>query len=449
MLDQSFSADNFRRILDYENRKGVYLEGEYFEDTAKITEQIKKCNTDIKDKKRTASADEFETFRKETNLKKEELKEKKEELLTAELQKISDIIVNNRFRIILTKDDTITDKPVYIIDNKPENFFALKQIQYNFRRLYKVKQANRFQILSQLKVLLDDPFPKYVIRTDIQEFYESIPHDKLLQKLNEENLLTFFSKKILFQILNEYKKLSGSDKGVPRGVGISAYLSELYMRDIDKQIKSLPTVTYYARYVDDIIIIFTPTSTKDSRDYLNKIDEIIETKYSLTRNKTKTAEFDLIDSPKLCNIEYLGYKILFGNSPDSINFKLTTNKRNRYRRRIDLILDSYLNHSKVDEKKARKILIKRVKFITGNTRLLNNKKNILVGVYYSNNLLTDSSDFKGLDSYLSHRVNSRILSTTVQTRLRKYSFNNGFITKRFTPFTTNDLSKILEIWKNE
>ncbi len=104
-------------------------------------------------------------------------------------------------------------------------FFALKQIQYNFRKLYKVKQANRFAIVSQIKGLLDDNFPKYVIRTDIQEFYESIPHDILLQKLNEENLLTFYSKKILFQILNEYKRLSGSEKGLPRGVGVSAYLA--------------------------------------------------------------------------------------------------------------------------------------------------------------------------------------------------------------------------------
>jgi hypothetical protein len=84
-----------------------------------------------------------------------------------------------------------TDKPVYKIEKKPEYFFALKQIQYNFRKLYKVKQANRFAIVSQIKGLLDDNFPKYVIRTDIQEFYESIPHDILLQKLNEENLLTF------------------------------------------------------------------------------------------------------------------------------------------------------------------------------------------------------------------------------------------------------------------
>lgn len=447
MLDQSFSADNFRQILDYENRKGVYLEGKYFSDIEKITEQIKKCNSDIREKKKIAIPEEFESFRKLINEKKEKLKENKEEQLKSELQKISDIIVNDKFRITLTKDETITDKPVYITDDKPENYFALKQIQYNFSKLYKVKQASRFAILSQLKGLLGDNFPKYVIRTDIQEFYESIPHDKLLQKLNEENLLTYYSKKILFQILNEYKRLSGSSKGLPRGVGVSAYLSELYMRDIDKLIKSLPTVSYYARYVDDIIVIFTPKSTKEARNYLIAIDKIIEAKFSLTRNRTKTIEFDLVDTTLSCNLEYLGYRILFGNN--SIEFKLTSKKISRYKKRIDLVLDSYVNFAKVNEKKARKLLVKRIKFLTGNTRLLNNKKNVLVGVYYSNNLLTNGSEFKGLDRYLTHKIQTKILSPIIQLRLSQYKFYDGFVSKRFTPFTTNDLSAILEIWQSE
>ncbi len=447
MLDQSFSAENFRKILDYENRKGVYLEGEYFEDIENITEEIKRCNTEIRDKKNKVSAEEFEIFRKEINEKKEKLKDKKEEQLNIELQKISDIVVNNQFRVKLTKDDDITDKPVYKIENKPEYFFALKQIQYNFRKLYKVKQSNRFAIVSQIKRLLEDNFPKYVIRTDIQEFYESIPHNILLQKISEENLLTFYSKKILFQILSEYKRLSGSDKGLPRGVGVSAYLAELYMRDIDKQIKLLPTVSYYARYVDDIIIVFTPISTKDSRDYLVDIDKIIETKYSLIRNKAKTKTFDLVDTPMPCNLEYLGYQIQFGNG--SIRLKLTTNKIARYKKRIDIVLDCYLNFAKVNEKKARKILVKRLKFLTGNTRLLNNKKNILVGVFYSNNLLTESSDFRGLDSYLAHKIQSLITLPQLQTRLAKYKFEDGFSSRRFSVFTTNELSDILEIWNTK
>lgn len=445
MLDQSFSANNFRKILDYENRKGVYIEGEYFKDIKKITDEIKKCNTELRDKKNKVSADDFEIFRKETNEKKEKLKEKKEKNLSIELQKISDIVVNNSFRVKLTRDDKITDKPVYKVENKPEYFFALKQIQHNLGKLYKVKQSNRFAIVSQVKELLRDDFPKYVIRTDIQDFYESIPHNILIQKINEENLLTFYSKKILFQILNEYKRLSCSNKGLPRGVGVSAYLAELYMRDIDKQIKSLPTVSYYARYVDDIIIIFTPILIKDSRNYLEEIDNIIEKKYSLVRNRNKTNIFDLVKNRTQCKLEYLGYQIHFGQG--SVNLKLTNSKIERYKHRIDLSIESYLNFAKVNEKKARKNLVKRLKFLTGNTRLLNNKKNILVGVFYSNNLLTDISDFRSLDSYLTDKIKSLISVVHLQTRLAKYKFEEGFSSKRFSAFTTNELSTILEIWK--
>lgn len=443
MLDQSFSAENFRKILDYENRKGAYLEGKYFKGIAEMTNEIKKLKTEIKDKKNSSILVEFETFRNVTIEKQKKIKIKKEEQLKEELQKISDIIVNDRFRITLTKVVKIAKEPVYTIDDKPENFFALKQIQYIFRKLYKVKQANRYAILSQLKVILGDNFPKYVIRTDIQGFYESIPHDKLLQKLNEDNLLTIYSKNIIFQILNEYKRLSKSTIGLPRGVGVSAYLSELYMRDIDKMIKSLPTVSYYARYVDDIIIIFTPTSIKENRNYLCEIKKIIETKFSLKLNELKTAEFDLVNCAKPFIIYYLGYCINFAKS--SISFKLTQDKIDRYKKRIDLFINSYISFSKVNEKKARKLLVKRIRFLTGNTRLLNNKKNILVGVYYSNNLLTDGTQFKELDDYLTHKIQEKNLNTTIQKRLGSYKFYDGFVSKRFSPFTTNDLSDILKI----
>ena len=66
-----------------------------------------------------------------------------------------------------------------------------------------------------------------------------------------------------------------SGSGVPRGFGVSAYLSELYMREIDNEIKALPDVIYYARYVDDIVIIFSPKTKKNIRTtFLTKYADI-------------------------------------------------------------------------------------------------------------------------------------------------------------------------------
>ena len=382
MENQSFSAENFRRILDLENRKGLYLEGRFFSHINEITEKIKKCTKEIKEKQknRTGLDNEIEELYK----RKKELKEEKNEKLNAELQKVSKKVVAKDFKIELEKKDIKNKKPVYITKDSPEHYFTMKQIQRNVSRLFDVKQSNRYENVSQVKNILKDGFPKYVLKTDIDNFYESIPHERLLKKINDDNLLTPFSRKILRKIINEYIRLSGSDKGIPRGVGVSAYLAELFMRDFDNKIISTEEIIYYARYVDDIIIIFTPKSNAHHIDYLEEIKNIIENKFNLKLNDQKTISFDLLDPKQrhLCTMEYLGYKFTFGTG--EIKTEFTEKKFNKYKHRIDLAFNNYLNLSKIDEKEARKLLVKRLRFLTGNIRLKNNKKNILVGIYYSN-----------------------------------------------------------------
>lgn len=443
MLDQSFSAASFRRILDQENRKGVYLEGRYFPNTVAVTEQIKQCNADIKEKKKSSSVpqDEIDTLKE----KLDNLKQTKEDLLMKELQNLSDRVVDRSFEIKLKRTDIPNSKPIYTPQDTPEHYFSMKQLQRNVANLFGVKQANRSSIVAQVKALLNDRFPKYVVRMDIKDFYESIPHQSLLERINGDNLLTPFSRKLLRQILNEYKAKSGSVTGIPRGIGVSAYLAELYMRDVDKDIKALPGVTYYARYVDDIVIIFTPTATLYNVDLIDELKSIVGKKYKLALNSDKTHVFDLRNGDSSHEFDYLGYKIHFGNG--EIKTKLTKRKTAKYKKRISSAFDEYVRLSRFDEKKARKLLVKRVRYLTGNTSLLNNKNNILVGIYYSNSELTDNTDLIGLDRYLDNEINKKVSLQQVKQRLRKYSFNEGFETKKFSPFTAQDLKSIVKVWK--
>ncbi len=442
MLNQSFSAENFRKILDLENRKGVFLEGKFFPILKAITDDIRQCNKNIRSKKKdkTAPANEINELYEQ----RKGLKERKESQLNIELQKISEKVVAPDFKIELTKKDIPGEKSLYLVKDSPEHYFTMKQIQSNMARLFGVKQANRFEIISQVKVLLADGFPKYILRTDINDFYESIPHGRLLDKINGNNLLTYFSRKILRQVLTNYKVLSGGVKGVPRGVGISAYLAELYMRDIDRAVMSLNGIIYYARYVDDIIIIFTPTADEQKRDYKDEIKKIVEGKFELKLNEDKTFTFDLRDSNRQCELEYLGYKIFFGDG--KIKTRLTVKKINKYKSRIDLTFDSYTNISKVNEKEARKLLVKRMRFLTGNTRLKNNKNNVLVGIYHSNSQLTETNDLISLDDYLRNKIGALHI-TQLRERLNKYNFKSGFEEKRFSPFKTYELQKIMKAWK--
>ena len=144
-------------------------------------------------------------------------------------------------------------------------------------------------------------------------------------------------------------------------------------------------------------------------------------------------------------MDFLGYKITFGL--EEIKIELTEKKFEKYKERLKLAFNHYKNLSKVNEKKARKILVKRIRFLTGNTRLLNNKKNILTGIYYSNNQLTEYDYLGRLDSSFRARINTHIKLPKVQARLKKYSFVKGYKTKRFSPFNARELSEIMKIWK--
>jgi hypothetical protein len=250
MLDQSFSVKNFKKIFYDENRKGKYIEGKYFPELKVFASNITLINQEFKTlklhkKQGIISHEEYEIQKNEKNLSKEILLKEKEETLTALLPEITERITAKNFKIELDKSEDINRKDTYSIKQKAEYFFAIKQLQKNVRNSFKVKQADRLKILRQVEKLLSDGCPKFILRTDIKEFYESIPHDKLNDKIDKNLTFSQLSKKLLRSLLWEYKDKSASQTiGIPRGVGVSAYLAELYMQDIDNKILAYPNVTY-------------------------------------------------------------------------------------------------------------------------------------------------------------------------------------------------------------
>src|SRR5690606_34498610 len=128
---------------------------------------------------------------------------------------------------------------------------------------------------------------------------------ELLEKIEQNSLLSFPSKKMIKRVLNQYWKIliadgikSTTDErvGIPRGIGFSAYLSELYLRGFDNKIKSLENITYYSRYVDDIILIITPKHRNESstiNSLKDEIERILLDTTKLNINLSKTDVFDL------------------------------------------------------------------------------------------------------------------------------------------------------------
>jgi hypothetical protein len=459
-MKQLFSLENFMLIYQYENRKGHYLDKLISNNLHELSNELLKINIDIR------NSTNKEKIKKLFENKKN-IFSKKDEILNNKLENISYNIRNNKFNFIFKKF-RINGKIIYFIDKSPEIFFVLKKLQYNIKHSFKVKPANRYEITNQVKNLLDNNFPKYVIRTDIKNFYESISHKKLKEKINKNEIFSSFSKKMLNKILNNFQSYTKNSKGIPRGIAISAYISEIYMQDIDNKIKSLPNVIYYARYVDDIIVVITPNQTNEELNYLEEIRKFVKNE-KLELNEKKTKKFDLRIPVKKNSdknyssesLEFLGYKYYFSNLKNgNIDVGLTSNKKKKYFKKIKLSFEEYTKNSKYNEKKARKLLVKRIRYLSENTKLVNVKKYIMIGIYFSNPLLNKIEDLKCLDLYLNKKINNiqcydkllkenggYIILENFKTRLKKFSFEKGFEEKRFCKFTSSELIETTKIWE--
>ena len=139
--------------------------------------------------------------------------------------------------------------------------------------------------MTNIKLLLKTKRPYYIIRTDVSSFFESIPQDQLRHTIMDNTLLSYKSKVFVNAILKEYEiekaKLKDDERdgmkdgcGVPRGIGISSLLSEIYMRDLDGSIKKRPEVIFYVRYVDDIFMLLAELPQgKDLKNYYGDLAE--------------------------------------------------------------------------------------------------------------------------------------------------------------------------------
>lgn len=469
MLDQSFSSTNFNFLFWKENRKGNFNKSHF---TAEYLDKNKEFKAVVNEKlsqkklKGILTKEELNVFSE----KLDKINKEKEEIRSIIFENLSKTINNNSFQFKIEYNEA---KKVYTVENDASSYYAIKQLQTNINKTFKVIQADRNLIIKQLFNVISDGFPKIIIKTDIKSFYESIPHHKLFEKIEDNTLLSPFSKKLIKKLFYEFESKKDTaviepKKGIPRGVGLSAYLSELYMRDIDSEIKSIKDIIYYARYVDDIIIVFSPKTESTKGKYLEEIKEIICGKNLLSLKDgcdgeaSKTFEINLPNKNTYNeSFTFLGYLFDINRTETMVNgekkvdfqtiLEISDNKIERYKKRLQLCIEAYNKDSLYNEKEARNILFSRLKFLTGNFHLNNNKRNVKSGVYYSNQMLelntTTYKSLKKLDKELCKIIKlitppPKIGINKVKLFLHikdKFSFEKGFIEKEnnFFSFTFN------------
>lgn len=318
---------------------------------------------------------------------------------------------------------------------------VLRKLHKNIKRIYAVQQADRNTIIKQMKLLLTENVEMRIVRLDVRHFYESIDRQRILAKLIDDARLSYHSLMLMQSLFNDPTIAAGT--GLPRGLGISAVLSELYMKYFDLDFKKLEGVYYYARFVDDIIVF---CSSEASKEIAWKYAEDELTKIGLQLNEEKS--YSLNPNQQGAEFTYLGYT--FKKTGNRLNVTIAQKKLNVIKTRLTR---SFVRFSKDHDFTLLKL---RIKFLTGNFTLYNPHTllPIKVGIYFNYKMANNLTVLKDLDAYyqrLLHCRTGRLGGAIALTKphvkeLEKYSFDFGYYHHVNHHFTTDQMAKIANCW---
>ena len=158
---------------------------------------------------------------------------------------------------------------------------VFSEYSYGFR-------ANRscHDAIKQALEYLNDGY-EWIIDIDIEQFFDKVNHDKLIQILREE-----VNDSRVLNLIRKYLKAGVMDKGivkatetgVPQGGPISVILSNIYLDKLDKEIESRGL--RFVRYADDSQIFVK--SEKSANRVMASITNWIERKLYLKVNASKS-----------------------------------------------------------------------------------------------------------------------------------------------------------------
>lgn len=169
---------------------------------------------------------------------------------------------------------------------------------YGFRPGKSAQQA-----LRRVESLLESGHV-YIVDADLKGYFDSIPHDRLMQVLGEKitdgSILGLIQKYLDAGVMEEGKGWERSLSGTPQGSVISPLLSNIYLHPLDvlMGINGREMV----RFADDFIILCR--SQKEAESALQEIQQwVTEVGLRLHPTKTRIATLDT-------GFEFLGFRYL-------------------------------------------------------------------------------------------------------------------------------------------
>lgn len=454
-----FTATSFLRIAVVEARRGHTDPGSYFPTVSAFIRELRSVHAERRRacaplwaSDRELAMETYASFRPRIA----ELQRLKRESLALELEAVSSdlsaAIDRSEFSWNLGMGPVVGTRQTYHVDTDPLRYFAMKQLETNLRSVHRLEAPNRNRMIGQLYVALEGQLPRHILRTDIQSFYESVPHQALLSRLRVVGGISRTTFDLIKSLLNEWAAIGGRDIGLPTGVGLSAYLGEVFARQLDEALVGHPSLHFYQRYVDDIVVV---ARSRLDRDALEALLTGSASSLGLTLNSGKTQRLDPdppppsgrdrlnISSP----VDFLGYSITRLDGRPSV--EMSSRSIARYKERLRLSFDRW-GKTAFPNSGHEGLLLDRVRFLTSNTKLANSKGRAVTGIYFNYPHLDPmAQSLADLDGALSDLLDSykSMLPPSLLKRLTSASFREGFEQRKFQRYNQHQLKRLVAVWR--
>jgi len=183
----------------------------------------------------------------------------------------------------------------YVIEPIFEKKFS--GCSYGFRPKRGAKDA-----LREVQGHLDAGYV-WVVDVDIQRYFETIPHARLMQEIEAEiadrRVLKLIEAYLKQGVLEGTKSYGALEEGTPQGSVISPLLANIYLHPVDV---AMETEGYgLVRYADDCVVMCRTQA--EAERALARIRELIETR-GLTLHPEKSR---LVDATVPGGFDFLGY----------------------------------------------------------------------------------------------------------------------------------------------
>ncbi|MGQ4543219.1 antiviral reverse transcriptase Drt3a [Dermabacteraceae bacterium P13088] len=324
-----------------------------------------------------------------------------------------------------------------------------------------VKNPNRNSTVRALQTALRKDYDHTIYKVDIKDFFESIPHAELIKLIDEEKQLDPITKTLLKRLLEEFSSIKGSRfqkrqnrTGLPRGVSISQLAADLYMQRFDRQIFIKEGVLFYARYVDDIVIILLERHADSLIKQIN--DEIKKIGLSVNTDKTVKIKYENKSyhsiGLKANQFQYLGYT--FKKRGSQLETGVTVDWVNKYKHRLNCIFESRRAAAPKDTY-ADGLFINRLRFLFGNRKLNESKNAPMVGFFFSHKALDENAvELRALNSYFENYLKKNILeepcilTDLAKKRLEEFSIIESFKSRAYYNPPFKKIAELKACWES-